>query len=505
MRRALWRGIDAVSRSFWTCLGLISSHSAALTAEKIAITEQMGRSELRTMHRNSLQRLPHSLEAERAVLGAILLDGNNPHNAIRVALEHASSGDFFIDFHRTIVQRMVAMAEAKQPIDLVTLVEELESRGELEAAGGSAYIAALPDGLPRVSNVQHYAKIVREKAIRRMFAHAGQRLSEIALMPHVSLEDICAQARELTNITPSRQMRGLKAVTADTFLSMELPAREMMLDPILATQSLTLLYSKRGVGKTFVGVGIAHTIATGGTLFGWSAPKQRGVLLIDGELPARVLRDRISVVAQCARSEASLERLRLITPDLQGTPMPDLATREGQALVESHLDGMELLILDNLSALCRSGKENESEGWLPVQEWALRLRQRGVAILFVHHAGKAGAQRGTSRREDVLDLVLALRHPTDYSSTEGLRCELHFEKCRSLIGEGAKPFEVRLQADSTGALVWTTRPIDDALLSRAAELFKDGVSVRDAAEELQISRSKAHRLKAKLKRTSDLE
>jgi putative DNA primase/helicase len=185
--------------------------------------------------------------------------------------------------------------------------------------------------------------------------------------------------------------------------------------------------------------------------------------------------------------------------------MPDLATPEGQARVESCLDDVALVILDNLSALCRSGKENEGEGWLPVQEWALRLRQRGIAVLFVHHAGKGGAQRGTSRREDVLDLVLALRRPTDYSPAEGLRCELHFEKCRSLIGDAAKPFEVKLQADSTGIPVWTVRPIENALLSRAAELFKDGVSVRDAAEELGISRSKAQRLKEKLRRTADLE
>lgn len=223
------------------------------------------------------------------------------------------------------------------------------------------------------------------------------------------------------------------------------------------------------------------------------------------ELPAPVLRDRICVIAEAAQSKASLERLRLITPDLQSADMPDLATPEGQACIEACLDGVGLVILDNLSALCRSGKENEGEGWLPVQEWALRLRQRGIAVLFVHHAGKGGAQRGTSRREDVLDLVLALRRPTDYSPSEGLRCELHFEKCRSLIGEAAKPFEVKLQAGSTGTPVWTVRPIENALLSRAAELFKDGVSVRDAAEELGISRSKAHRMKTKLERTADLE
>ena len=67
-------------------------------------------------------------------------------------------------------------------------------------------------------------------------------------------------------------------------------------------------------------------------------------------------------------------------------------------------------MVDSLSTLCRSGVENESESWLPVQEWALRLRRNGVSVLFVHHAGKSGKQRGTSRREDVLDTIFHVIH-----------------------------------------------------------------------------------------------
>jgi putative DNA primase/helicase len=74
---------------------------------------------------------------------------------------------------------------------------------------------------------------------------------------------------------------------------------------------------------------------------------------------------------------------------------------------------------------------------------------------------------------------------------------VHFEKCRAPLGEHAKPFELWLKTDQTGALVWTTRTLEDAIGSRAAELFADGLSVRDVAEELGISKSKAHRLKTK--------
>ena len=296
---------------------------------------------------------------------------------------------------------------------------------------------------------------------------------------------------------------GLRTVTGDDLLAAEFKPREMLLDPILTSQSLAMIYSKRGTGKTFFGLAMAHAIATGGKFLNWIAPKPRRVLFVDGELPGITLQTRVATIVKCSgqnpNSLGTLENLRFITPDVLAGPIPDLATREGQLQIEALLEGTELLILDNLSALCRSGKENEGEGWLPMQEWALRLRQQGVSVLFKHHAGKSGAQRGTSRREDVLDLVIVLRHPSDYSQHEGLRCEVHFEKCRSHLGESAKPFEIRLETDPTGALVWTTRTVEDAIGARAAELFEDGLTVRDVAEELGISKSTAHRLKTRSK------
>lgn len=109
-----------------------------------------------------------------------------------------------------------------------------------------------------------------------------------------------------------------------------------------------------------------------------------------------------------------------------------------------------MLVLDNLSALCREGNENEGGGWLPVQEWALGLLRRRPSVLFVHHAGKNKSQRGTSGPEDLLDTVITLKHPADHNPAEGLRCEAHFEKTRSLLGDAAKPFEVKLESGPDG-------------------------------------------------------
>jgi replicative DNA helicase len=118
--------------------------------------------------------LPHNLEAERSVLGAVLL-----HNdAFNFAAEVIDSADFYRDAHRRIFDRMVKLAEHGEAIDLVTLKEELNRSGELDEVGGPAYIAALVDGVPHSTNVEYYAKIIKEKAtLRRLIFSANKILA----------------------------------------------------------------------------------------------------------------------------------------------------------------------------------------------------------------------------------------------------------------------------------------------------------------------------------------
>src|SRR5213083_73178 len=116
--------------------------------------------------------LPHNLEAERSVLGAILL-----HNdAFNLAAEVIDSEDFFRDAHRRIFDKMVALSERHGAIDLVTLKDELGRAGELDEVGGPAYIAALVDGVPRSMNVEHYARIIKEKATLRNLIFSANKI-----------------------------------------------------------------------------------------------------------------------------------------------------------------------------------------------------------------------------------------------------------------------------------------------------------------------------------------
>jgi replicative DNA helicase len=121
--------------------------------------------------------LPQNLEAERSILGAILLD----NNALNAAVEMLKPEDFFHDHHRRIYQQMITLGEAQQAIDLVTLTDQLHRSSELESSGGAAYIAQLMDGVPHVTNVAHYARIVKEKALLRGLIHATQAIQQQAL------------------------------------------------------------------------------------------------------------------------------------------------------------------------------------------------------------------------------------------------------------------------------------------------------------------------------------
>ena len=118
--------------------------------------------------------LPHNLEAERALLGSVLLD----NGALNIILEFVRKDDFFADTHRIVFEKMLALFEKTHTIDLVTLSEELSRDGLIEKAGGASYLAALTDGIPigTTASVSEYAHIVKEKAIVRQLINASSNV-----------------------------------------------------------------------------------------------------------------------------------------------------------------------------------------------------------------------------------------------------------------------------------------------------------------------------------------
>lgn len=284
----------------------------------------------------------------------------------------------------------------------------------------------------------------------------------------------------------------LRVVGLNDFIEMDLPARDTMMSPWLMTQSLNMIYGWRGVGKTHMSLGISYALASGGSCLNWKADKPRRVLLADGEMPAPALQERFAAIIASNGVKPEPGFLSIITPDLQRGAMPDLSTYEGQEAISEVAERVnaELIVVDNLSCLVRGGgRENDAESWVSVSEWALLQRQAGRSILFIHHSGKNGQQRGISKREDLLDVVISLRRPPDYDPASGACFEIHYEKARHLSGKDVDPIEAQLTVDSHGMSTWAWRAVSDSTFDRVVSLSNEGLSQTEIANELELNRS----------------
>jgi len=294
---------------------------------------------------------------------------------------------------------------------------------------------------------------------------------------------------------PHKNKKRVVSVSLGELFAMELPVAEVLLAPWLRERSLGMIHAWRGVGKSHIALGIAYALASGTSFLYWKATKPTKVLYIDGEMQGSDIKQRLWAIHEaknCSDTDP-FKNLTIITPDIQPGEMLDLADPEWQASLDTEVENAALIIVDNLSCLARSGgKENDADSWEPVLQWALRMRREGKAVLFIHHSGKNGFQRGTSRREDALNTVIKLRNPPEYTPESGALFEVHFEKGRELFGDDAKPFEAQMN-DDNGQQVWKTRPIEESNAEKIIEMKNLGLQPYEIAEELGVNKSTVSR------------
>jgi hypothetical protein len=304
-------------------------------------------------------------------------------------------------------------------------------------------------------------------------------------------------AHDINNIltnSSSDSPSPLITIELKNFLELNLPPRELLLHPWLPKSGLCMVHAFRGIGKTHMSLGIAYAVAKGGDFLGWKAPKARNVLYIDGEMPAAILQERLARIVLMSGDSSLSGKLRIITPDLQiGCLMPDLATLEGQQSINRQItDETDLIIIDNLSCLAPSIKENDASDWALIQTWVLNLRAQGKSVLLIHHSGKSGGQRGTSKKEDVLDTVIALERPKDYDSSQGARFIVKFEKSRGFCGDDSKSFEAQL-VNENEQFSWKIQSIEDSTYHKVISLYNDGATQTDISIDLSINKSNVSR------------
>ncbi len=219
--------------------------------------------------------LPANVEAERSILGAILLE----NLAYNQAAEHLRPEDFFLDSHRRIYSRMIDLAETSRPIDMITLVEELDRKKELEAVGDVGYVSGLVDGVPDRPSIESYIRIVRDKALLRGLIHAANsaiaRASEHADPAEEILNDAEATIFGLSEKRIGRGFMGVQEIVKESFGSVDnllqrgqritgLATHYEVLDEMtsgLQPSDLVIIAARPSMGKTAFAMNIAENAA----------------------------------------------------------------------------------------------------------------------------------------------------------------------------------------------------------------------------------------------------
>lgn len=191
---------------------------------------------------------PNSIEAEQAVLGALLLD----RNAWRIVTELLDEQAFYAEPHRAIFRSCGRLVEQAQPIDALTVSEALKASGELERAGGLRYLHQLAQGTPGSRNVAHYAKIVAKHSRARELAAIGERLRNDAMSPRADVDVLLHDAAASLRAFSQRAHSDIEPMAWGELAAREPPQRKWAVDGYFGFGHVTLLVGQGGIGKTLL-------------------------------------------------------------------------------------------------------------------------------------------------------------------------------------------------------------------------------------------------------------
>jgi putative DNA primase/helicase len=283
-------------------------------------------------------------------------------------------------------------------------------------------------------------------------------------------------------------------ITSRDLQKLELKPRRKLLGDWFAEGDLGFIFAFRGVGKTWFGVYLAEALSTGGKVGDWQATAPVKVLYIDGEMPPDLMRDRSKGLE--GAPNANLEFLNHeILFDRTGRVLNITRPEVQQAITQRCVDTkVKVLMLDNLSTLASGMRENEADSWELVNNWLLDLRRRKVAVIIIHHAGRSGEMRGTSKREDNVFWIIALDDAKKNAEDKrGARFVSRFTKPSRNTQEDVPAFEWHFVTEPNGEVSISHK------LAQTMDVFLglvgDGVNECTAiSEEMKISKPSVSRM-----------
>ncbi len=372
--------------------------------------------------------LPRNIEAERCVLGAVLLD----NHLINQAVELLSQEDFYLSSHRTLFQQMVALLESSKAIDLVTLSNAVDAVGQLEAIGGRSFISSLIDEVPRLTNLEHYARIVQEKStLRRLIKQSNQIISS-CYEQQDEVENVLDNAeRAIFDIAESKIRTGfvslgqlakagfkkIEAAAGQQQMVTGIPSGFTRFDELTSgfqPSDLVVIAARPAMGKTTLALNIASRAALG-------SQKSVGVFSLEmagDQLLLRILCSEARTDAHRLRTGrlskeewatlagklGELSTSRIFIDDTPGISLLEMRAKARRLRAES---GLDLLIVDYLQLVSggRGRFENRQQEISSISRGLKALaKELEIPVIALSQLSRAPEQRTGNHRPQLSDL-----------------------------------------------------------------------------------------------------
>jgi hypothetical protein len=274
-------------------------------------------------------------------------------------------------------------------------------------------------------------------------------------------------------------------VRSSALASLTLKQRSPLLADWLCEGDYGIIFASRGVGKTWFGLLIAKAVATGGRLGEWKASDPAKVLYVDGEMPPDLMRDRDRGLGSGEVEFLNHEILFDRTEKVLNITEPAVQEAILQKCIR---DNIKLVMLDNLSTLASGVKENDSFEWERLHNWLLHFRRRKIAVVLIHHAGRSGEMRGTSKREDAAFWVISLNDGKKHADDKrGARFISIFTKPSRNTQDEVPSYEWHVVTDPvTGEVSVGCKPAQTLDVLR--QLIEDGITENSQlAQEMRVT------------------
>ncbi|HEV8131704.1 MAG TPA: replicative DNA helicase [Acidobacteriota bacterium] len=372
--------------------------------------------------------LPHNLDAERSVLGAVLLDDR----LFNSAGEILTKDDFYTEGHKKIYVCMEGLSAASRPIDLITLKDELIRADDLEAVGGAAYISSLIDGVPRISNIEHYARIVKDKAVLRRLIYSANEIILRSFSTEEDALDILEQAeKSIFEISQDNIQTGfieIGKLLGPTITSIEQRVGRQELVTGVGTgfyeiDSLTsgfqkcdlvIIAARPGLGKTSFCLNVAaHAALHDGLIVGIFSLEMAGTQIVNRLLCSEARVNAVQArngtlgregIKKIVAAAEKLAEAKIYIDDTAGISIVEMRSKARRLKAEV---GLDLLVVDYLQLMSGRGRYENRQQEISAISRALKglAKEINIPVVAISQLSRAPEQRrGALNKPQLSDL-----------------------------------------------------------------------------------------------------